>query len=395
MCHPSGSWSQRALSFTYYSMSTVLIGADICPIEGNRACFQAGDASSLFHDLLPELAAADLVIANLECPLIESPSPIAKTGPTFGESGECIRGIKAAGIHLLCLANNHIMDHGPAGLKNTLEVCSRAGIATVGGGMDLQSAARLHVVTLGRVRVAVLAMAEHEFSIAKRTSAGANPLDVIQFVRTVRNQRNEFDYLIVLVHGSHEFHAPTPRLQKTCRFLVELGANAVVVQHPHALGGYEEYQGGHIVYGQGALLMDEAIYRSRKSFHDGFLVKLMIGEDARSTMDLVPFVQSDPVPGARRLAPEAAMTFRESLAARSKLLKDELWVADQWLQFCRENRYAYFGSLLRRGRIFRTLDRGGILTRLLHRKRGMLGIQNLIRCETHREALETIFGDEE
>src|SRR5688500_5993588 len=102
------------------SMATVLIGADLCPIEGNRPFFMAGDARALFHDLLPEFEAADLVVANLECPFIETPSPIAKTGPSFGEPGECIRGIQAAGIDVLCLANNHILDHGEAGLKHTM-----------------------------------------------------------------------------------------------------------------------------------------------------------------------------------------------------------------------------------------------------------------------------------
>ena len=53
---------------------------------------------------------------------------------------------------------------------------------------------------------------------------------------------------------------PSPRLKDTCHFLIEMGANAVVVQHPHSFGGYESYRGGHIVYGQGALVMDEALY---------------------------------------------------------------------------------------------------------------------------------------
>ena len=66
-------------------MATLLVGADLCPIGGNRPYFQAGDAHSLFHDLLPEFEAADLVLANLECPLIEKTSPIRKTGPVFGD----------------------------------------------------------------------------------------------------------------------------------------------------------------------------------------------------------------------------------------------------------------------------------------------------------------------
>ena len=57
-------------------MPTILIGADLCPIGENQPFFKEGDARSLFNDLLPEFQQADLAIANLECPLIEHPSPI-------------------------------------------------------------------------------------------------------------------------------------------------------------------------------------------------------------------------------------------------------------------------------------------------------------------------------
>ena len=249
-------------------MASILIAADICPIEGNLPYFKRGDANSLFNDLLEEFQQADLTIANLECPLIEQPAPVLKTGPVFGVASQCIDGIKHAGIKVLSLANNHIMDHGPSGLKNTLAVCARAGIETVGAGENIEAARRILVRDLNGTRVAILSVAENEFSIAAKDRWGANPLDLIDFVRTVRSHQGQFDYLIVLVHGGDEFHVPSPRVKDTCHFLIEMGANAVIVQHSHCLGGYERYQGGHIVYGQGALIMDEGIYRRLKSFHE-------------------------------------------------------------------------------------------------------------------------------
>lgn len=372
-------------------MPTIIIGADVCPIEGNRLYFQRGDAESLFHDLLPEFNQADLVIANLECPLIEQPSPICKTGPIFGEPSDCINGIKAAGIDVLCLANNHIMDHGEAGLRNTLAVCERAGIATVGAGNNIAEARQILVWEIGAVRIGLLTVAEHEFSIAGKDKPGANPFDLIDFVRTVNGRRADFDYLIVLFHGSAEFHVPTPRVRDTCRFMIEMGARAVIVQHPHVLGGYENYHGGHIVYGQGALVMDEAIYRSRKSFHEGFLVKLKIMDDTSSTMELIPFVQSDPVPGARRLGVDREREFLQSLAERSARIQDDTFVENEWLRFCQQHMHGYLSSVLGHNPILRKVNLGGWLFRVLYGRRALLGIRNCVVCETHREALETIF----
>jgi poly-gamma-glutamate synthesis protein (capsule biosynthesis protein) len=372
-------------------MSTVLVGADLCPVEANQLYFRRGDAQGLFHDLLPEFAQADLVIANLECPLIEQPSPIVKTGPVFGAPGECISGIMAAGIDVLCLANNHSLDHGPAGLLNTLAVCEGAGVATVGAGENLTAARRLLIRNVNGIRVGVLAMAEREFSIATRTSAGANPLDLIDFVRNVREFQDQLDYLIVLLHGSAEFHVPTPRIRETCRFMIEMGARAVIVQHPHVLGGVEEYLGGHIVYGQGALIMDEVIYRDRQGFHEGFLVKLEVAANFTSRMELIPFTQSKPAPGARRLSSAEEMEFRQRLEARSRALQDDAFVEAEWRKFCEEHGHGYLSALLGHNRLFRRLNRRGWFTRWFYGRQDLLRAGNTAICETHREAIETIF----
>jgi poly-gamma-glutamate synthesis protein (capsule biosynthesis protein) len=372
-------------------MVSLIIAADICPIEGNQRYFLNGDAEALLHDLIPEFEQADLCVANLECPLIEHQTPILKTGPTFGEPGTCINGIKQAGIDVLCLANNHILDHGAPGLHNTLQVCARAGIETVGAGSNLDAARRILIRDLGSLRVGILAAAEHEFSIATKYSAGANPLDLIDFVRNVADHRGQFDYFIVLLHGGDEFLVPSPRIQNTCRFLVEMGANAVIVQHSHVLGGYEDYRGGHIVYGQGALLMDEAIYRDRRSFHEGFLVKLSIAADATSSMKIVPFIQSDPAPGARRMDQAKEQEFCRQLTQRSAAIRDDAFVQAEWLRFCEENKHAYISGLLGHKRILSKLNARGWLTRFLYNQKVLLGVRNIVCCETHREAIETIF----
>lgn len=94
-----------------------------------------GDAFQRFVALL---ASAYLVVANLECQLIERSSPIRKTGPILGVPPSCAEALQKAGVGLLTLANNHLLDHGEAGLRHTMAVCRQTGIATVGAGANLQ-----------------------------------------------------------------------------------------------------------------------------------------------------------------------------------------------------------------------------------------------------------------
>jgi poly-gamma-glutamate synthesis protein (capsule biosynthesis protein) len=82
--------------------------------------FLAGDAQTVFNDLLNVFEKADLTVVNLECPLIRKKSPILKSGPVFGADSASVNGIKNAHIKVVGLANSYIIDHGAKGLKNTI-----------------------------------------------------------------------------------------------------------------------------------------------------------------------------------------------------------------------------------------------------------------------------------
>lgn len=244
---------------------------------------------------------------------------------------------------------------------------------------------------VGKIRIGILAVAEHENSIAIENSWGANPLDLIDYVRNVKDQRNSFDYLVVLIHGGNEnYPYPSPRLQDTCRFMVEMGANAVIVQHTHCPGSYEEYQNSHIVYGQGNLIFDWP--HQDKVFHEGFLVKLSICEDLSSAMDIIPYVQSNSQAGARKMEKELEQAFRQSLEERSIAIKDHTFVNTQWLQFCGKRKHGYLSKVLGHNRLFSKLNNRGLLVKYFYTKNSLLRLQNVISCEAHREVLETIFN---
>jgi poly-gamma-glutamate capsule biosynthesis protein CapA/YwtB (metallophosphatase superfamily) len=372
-------------------MIRIIIGGDTGPIGCNQMLFQEGNAEVLLGDLLTRLGSVDLFIANLECPLIEKETPILKCGPTLGAPVVCVNGLSAMGIDIVGLANNHIMDHGRQGLQSTLAALEREGIGYVGAGKNLEEAHKILVRQVGGMRIGVLALAEHEFGIAGREVAGANPLDVIDVVRNISEHRAEFDYLVVLLHGGNEYYPyPRPNLMDTCRFLVEIGANVVVCQHSHCAGCLEVYRGSPIVYGQGNLLFD---YPSNESaWHEGVLVSLAINDNTETDVQLIPYLQSDAQPGIHTMPYEA--TFLSGFLHRSRNIADESFVLAQWQRFCRDKKrhhlhlFNYPPGLLRR--VLGRLD-------LLHfldspdKQRVRL---NAIRCESLREVLIALLSEE-
>jgi poly-gamma-glutamate synthesis protein (capsule biosynthesis protein) len=285
------------------------------------------------------------------------------------------------------------MDHGSAGLMNTLKECDKAGILTVGSGKNLSEARKILIKKIDNIRIGILGLAEHEFSIATENSCGANPLDLIDYVRNVESQRSNFDYLIVLLHGGNEHYPlPSPRLKETCHFLVEMGADAVIVQHTHCPGCYEEHQNAHIIYGQGNLIFDSPSKHS--TFYEGFFVKLSISDDFTSTIDIIPFFQSGSQVGARKMKNNDKRQFVKSLKKRSLDVKNDAYLQAQWIQFCNKRKYEYLSNVLGHNRFLRKFNRHGLLLKAFYQRKDLLCLGNFISCESHREVLETIFNRE-
>jgi len=371
-------------------MPDIIIGSDICPQGRNLALFQKGDARRIFNDLLEEFRNADLTVVNLECPLIENETSIEKCGPVLGVGSSCINGFKQAPIGVVNLANNHILDHGPAGLLNTMDLCKQAGITTVGAGPNLGEARKIAVFEIDRIKIGILGVAEHEFSIATPDAAGANPYDAADYVRNVRENRDLFDYLLVLFHGGNEHYPfPSPRLRDTCHFLVEIGANAVIVQHTHCAGCYEKFQEAHIIYGQGNLIFD--FPGEERTADEGFLVKLSIQRDLNSILNMIPHVQSKSLPGVQKMDAKMADDFLENLEHKSNAILEAGFIERQWIDFCKQKKIEYLNRIYGHNRIFQRLLRVNFFFKYFFTRKSLLRLQNTINCEAHHEVIKTLF----
>jgi hypothetical protein len=372
------------------SQANITIGGDFCPIHRAEAILRAGNGKNIFGDLLPEIEKADIFVANLECPLIRRETPIRKNGPVLGASVECLLGLSNVPISAFAIANNHILDHGREGVASTLQSCAAAEIRTFGAGLDAMEARKPLILVQKGMRIGFLAAAENERCIAGDNNPGANSLDPIGLVRQMAALSDNVDFLVVLVHGGAEHYPlPTPRLQETCRFLVEQGADAVICQHSHCAGSYETYRGAPIVYGQGNLIFD---FPNRgPEWHRGFLVRLRIQAKHDSTMELIPFTQFADAEGIRKMDPPEAQQLLSAIEQRSHFVQNEKSVRDAWQSYCAERSIEYFGTVLGHGRILRRLNRSGGMLGTVYGQDVLFKLNNVIQCEVHREILLTVF----
>ena len=332
------------------------------------------------------LASADYRIFNLEVPLTDIKSPMEKCGPALIAPTRTIGGIKAMNPSLLCLANNHILDQGENGLASTTRLLNEQHIPYMGIGGDLHSAHTPYIIENNGVKVGIYNCAENEFTIATDKTAGANPFDSFESLDHIAQLKSKVDYVIVIYHGGKEYYRyPSPYLQKACRKMVDKGADLVVCQHSHCIGCEEKYQKSTIVYGQGNFLFD---YSESEFCQTSLLLDVEINGEMH--VSYIPLVK---VENKVRIAKETALKIMEAFALRNEEIKQDGFIDKKYTAFAETmlNQYLFAFSGIKRSFAFKVINKlsdhrfSRWIVRRKYNKNQLLGLQNYIECEAHRE----------
>ena len=365
----------------------LLIGADLVPTKSNIDIFVHGDITNLMGEKLLTLwNSADIRIFNLEVPLCDNEDPIEKCGPNLIAPISTIVGIRSLKPSLVALANNHILDQGAQGLRSTIGILLQNDIPFVGAGYNINEASKPYIIEKNNLKVGIYACAEHEFSIAKENTPGANPFDPLESFDHIKSLKEECDYVIVLYHGGKEhYRYPSPYLQKVCRKIVQKGADVVICQHSHCIGCYEEFEGSTIVYGQGNFIFDHS---ESDFWKTSLLVKVVINEEPQ--LEYIPIVKNGN--GVRLAEDLEAKKILEDFQKRSSEIVKPGFIEKKYNEFALDNRLFYIRKFAGMGRLLSKIDRtflNNMLAKHKYNNKQLLAIQNYIECEAHRELMLT------
>ena len=364
----------------------ILIAGDYAPLERVEQSFAQRDFSC-FKDVKNRIEAADYALVNLEIPIVEQMcAPIPKYGPALRSSSMAVDALKFAGFACVTLANNHFRDFGDVGCNTTIAYLQKGNIDYVGGGGNLCEAQKVLYKTISGKVLAVVSVCENEFSIATSKSAGAAPLDLVDNYKQIQEARANADYVLVVVHGGHEFYQlPSPRMKKLYRFFVEIGADAVVNHHQHCYSGYEIYQSKPIVYGLGNFCFDNKRHRG-SSWNDGYCVEIDFAMLAPS-LKILPYRQCDEEPIVRWMNGVQQQTFEDSIRRLNTIIQDDEALNkafDHWVEGQVKSKLLLFSSYHNRY-LNAAAYRGWLPS--LNSKQETLGLINNLVCESHRDVV--------
>ena len=224
-----------------------------------------GNADFLYDDVRGLIRGADFAVGLLNSTISDTP-PSTGCVPTFVLTGRAVHAeaLANAGFDLINMATNHIKNCGPTNcgdraFLDTLENLHKAGIRTVGAGLDLQDALEPVVVEIKGVRFAFVALGEIEKNaFATEDSPGIAVLTDENLTQVIKKARREADVVIVMPHwGSDYSHLPNYRQLHFAKVAAEAGADLVVGNHAHVIQGYQNLDGVPVFYGLGSFVFDQ------------------------------------------------------------------------------------------------------------------------------------------
>ena len=251
--------------------------------------------SAAWRETASVLSRADITFANFEMAL-----PRGDCERIAPDVSADLVGVPAAlgpfldaGVDVVALATNHIMDWGVEGLADTLAQFRERGVETVGAGMTRDEAARPVVIERAGLRVGFAAFTPEQRWTAGPDSPGAAPLR-FELVKKALDGMADADVRIISLHWGLEMSSyPTPEDRQLARRIAGTGADLILGHHPHVIQGVERFGRTHVVYSMGNFIFDINAGRVEHGFdpddlRSGYMVEAELGASGVAELRTVP-----------------------------------------------------------------------------------------------------------
>jgi len=235
----------------------------------------------------------DIRVCNFEAPIANSEvdRKILKAGPSICQGKESIECLANNGFNLVSLANNHIMDYGKVGLKNTLDAFAEKNIPVIGAGFSFEEAYKPFIIGVEGKKVAFIALGQAEFGVFKhdKLDSGYAWINHNGINNLVSETKKKVDFLYIIAHaGVEQIAYPLPEWQTRYRELIDCGADCIIGSHPHIVQGYEIYDSKHIFYSIGNFYFNKKVRTGDGEVEWNRSLVILINTDKPDKVSIIP-----------------------------------------------------------------------------------------------------------
>jgi poly-gamma-glutamate synthesis protein (capsule biosynthesis protein) len=218
-----------------------------------------GDPATAFGPIGSVLRSADFTALNLETAVTGRGVPQPKNYH-FRTTPLAFTALRDAGVDMVTMANNHVLDYGPAGLADTLAAAKAARFPYVGIGTSAAAAWAPYVTTIKGMTIAIVGVSQvaelaSSWVATSARPGEANAIDLSQTLAAVRAARRLASTVIVFMHWGTEGDAcPDPAQLSLAPKLAAAGAGIIIGAHAHMLQGSGWLGHTFVAYGMGNFL---------------------------------------------------------------------------------------------------------------------------------------------
>ncbi|WP_096437300.1 CapA family protein [Alteribacter populi] len=188
---------------------------------------------------------------------------------TLHADTEAAEAVKEAGFTSVNLANNNMVDYGISGVFDTIETFQSLDLPTVGAGLNIDEARKIHYEQVNGMTVATLGFNDAYISEELRATSykeGVVPLEPQYFIPDIKAAAENADFVMVHAHWGEGYDNNIhPRQRDMAYAMVEAGADLIIGHNAHVLQPVEVYDDAVILYGLGNFIFDQGWSMTRET----------------------------------------------------------------------------------------------------------------------------------
>lgn len=238
-------------NFSEEKSVSILFAGDLMVDRYIRTVVSSKGDDYVFEGVKDVMQNADLVVANLEGPITKNES--ISIGTEIGERNNykftfderAVDILKKYNIRAVNIGNNHILDFGLDGAKQTQNCLEKGGVGYFGqfNGNTVSSS---NILKLGDFRIGFVGYNQFAKDAKNKT------------LEDISGLKERADIIIVFTHWGVEYESGArPKEKALAHEFVDNGADLIIGTHPHVIQETEEYKGKRIYYSLGNFVFDQ------------------------------------------------------------------------------------------------------------------------------------------